>query len=314
MLRELARLALGVVRDKLQGARIADDALVEGLGVQPRARATIAYLVLAANLMMYVTGLGVGVVNGTDASQDFFLTFANVGEEVEAGEFYRILSSTFLHDSFMHLASSCYALGTVAPAVERVLGPPTFLATYLLSGAAGSIATFLFVDSVTVGASGGIFGVIGALLAFLWKTRKPQENNELLRSIGGIVAVNLVLAASQDSAIDNLGHFAGLLTGLYLGWGLSPSVPAGSAALPPGAQRASEAGEAGGNPALRPAPLAAPDPARPPVLEELRRWAGYAAFAASLALVVAGAVVARTGQLPLPKGPDLAGFLGQGLV
>ena len=50
----------------------------------------------------------------------------------------------------MHLASSCYALGTVAPAVERVLGPPTFLATYLLSGAAGSIATFLFVDSVTV--------------------------------------------------------------------------------------------------------------------------------------------------------------------
>ena len=66
----------------------------------------------------------------------------------------RILSSTFLHDSFMHLASSCYALGTVAPAVERVLGPPTFLATYLLSGAAGSIATFLFVDSVTVRAAG----------------------------------------------------------------------------------------------------------------------------------------------------------------
>ena len=62
----------------------------------------------------------------------------------------RIFSSTFLHDSFVHLASSCYALGTVAPAVERVLGPPTFLATYLLSGAAGSIATFLFVDSVTV--------------------------------------------------------------------------------------------------------------------------------------------------------------------
>ena len=62
----------------------------------------------------------------------------------------RILSSTFLHDSFVHLASSCYALGTIAPAVERALGPLTFLATYLLSGAAGSIATFAFVDSVTV--------------------------------------------------------------------------------------------------------------------------------------------------------------------
>jgi membrane associated rhomboid family serine protease len=67
----------------------------------------------------------------------------------------RILSSTFLHDSFVHLASSCYALGTIAPAVERALGPLTFLATYLLSGAAGSIATFAFVDSVTVRRTSG---------------------------------------------------------------------------------------------------------------------------------------------------------------
>lgn len=114
------------------------------------------------------------------------------------------------------------------------------------------------------------------------------------------------------------GHFAGLLTGLYLGWGLAPAVP------PPkdprllpgaGAERA-KLGEAGSgsvtDPHLNPDPI--PSRADPAVLEELRRWAGYAAFAASLALVTAGAVVARTGQLPIPKGPALEGFLGRGLL
>ena len=110
------------------------------------------------------------------------------------------------------------------------------------------------------------------------------------------------------------GHFAGLLTGLYLGWGLAPSVPPPGAALPPGAA-SNGAGEAGGgNPAMHPGAPPQPGLPKPAVLEELRRWAGYAAFAASLGLVTAAAVVARTGQLPLPKGPDLAGFLGQGLV
>ena len=110
------------------------------------------------------------------------------------------------------------------------------------------------------------------------------------------------------------GHFAGLLTGLYLGWGLAPSVPPPSAAPPPRAVR-DGAGEAGGSdPAMHSGPPPQPGLPKPAVLEELRRWAGYAAFAASLGLVTAAAVVARTGQLPLPKGPDLAGFLGQGLV
>lgn len=91
-------------------------------------------------------------------------------------------------------------------------------------------------------------------------------------------------------------------------------MPPAGAALPPGAAP-DAAGEAGGcDPVTHPAPPPQPGLPKPAVLEELRRWAGYTAFAASLGLVTAAAVVARTGQLPLPKGPDLAGFLGQGLV
>ena len=74
----------------------------------------------------------------------------------------RLLTANFLHDSFAHLASSCYALATVAPAIEEVLGGDIFLAVYILSGVAGSVGTFIFGDAVTVGASSGIFGLIGA--------------------------------------------------------------------------------------------------------------------------------------------------------
>ncbi len=106
------------------------------------------------------------------------------------------------------------------------------------------------------------------------------------------------------------GHFAGLLTGMYLGWGMAPNVPRGGKAPSPGpaAAEGGGGGEAGaaGQPAAGPVAPAA-------VLEGFRRWTGFAAFAASLGLVVATTVVARTGTLPGFKGPDLF-FLGHGPV
>ena len=73
----------------------------------------------------------------------------------------RLVSSAFLHDSFSHLALNTYALYTVAPEVEAVLGHWTFLSVYLLAGLAGSSAAFVFGDTITVGASTCVFGLIG---------------------------------------------------------------------------------------------------------------------------------------------------------
>jgi len=73
----------------------------------------------------------------------------------------RLVTSAFLHDSFSHLMLNTYALYTVAPEVEAVLGHWTFLSVYLLSGLAGSSAAFVFGDTITVGASTCIFGLIG---------------------------------------------------------------------------------------------------------------------------------------------------------
>ena len=81
----------------------------------------------------------------------------------------RLITANFVHDSFAHLAGSSYALATVAPAIEEVLGWDIFLAVYLMSSLGGNVATFAFGDALTVGASSGIFGLIGG----------PQHNSFL---------------------------------------------------------------------------------------------------------------------------------------
>ena len=73
----------------------------------------------------------------------------------------RLASSSFLHDSFAHLCTSSYALWTIAPQVESVLGSGTFLSVYYLSGLAGNVLSFEYGDAITVGASSATFGLIG---------------------------------------------------------------------------------------------------------------------------------------------------------
>ena len=73
----------------------------------------------------------------------------------------RLLKSSFMDDIFQHLALNVFALFQIAPEVESVLGYQTFLAVYLLAGLGGSTATFVFGDTITVGASSCIFGLIG---------------------------------------------------------------------------------------------------------------------------------------------------------
>ena len=75
----------------------------------------------------------------------------------------RLLTCTFLHAGLLHLGLNCFALYSIGPDVEAVMGYSTFAAIYLLSGLGGSIASFLFSDLVTVGASGAIFGLLGVL-------------------------------------------------------------------------------------------------------------------------------------------------------
>jgi rhomboid protease GluP len=74
---------------------------------------------------------------------------------------HRLLSCTFLHAGVLHLGLNCLALYNIGPDVEAVFGYASFCTIYILAGLAGSTASFLFSDLVTVGASGAIFGLLG---------------------------------------------------------------------------------------------------------------------------------------------------------
>ncbi|KAK9906739.1 hypothetical protein WJX75_007125 [Coccomyxa subellipsoidea] len=219
----LVQNAKGFLLDKLKRTTAEDLIVNEDAAALPKIKPRIAYLLLAINLGVYGAGLVAGLgPEGADAQQDYFLALAKTDVGVEAGEYYRLITANFLHDSFVHLGASCYALATVAPAIEEVLGWDIFLATYLLSSIGGSVGTFILGDAVTVGASSGIFGVIGALVAYLLKNRSLERTSKQLVSIAGVVGVNLVMGGIQETSIDNIGHAAGLLTGAYIGYGLAP--------------------------------------------------------------------------------------------
>ncbi|KAK9820107.1 hypothetical protein WJX72_006208 [[Myrmecia] bisecta] len=204
----------------------------------------VAYVMLGLNLAVYGAGVGLALLQGGDASNDYFLALAKVNEAVVAGEYWRLLTANFLHAGLLHLGLNCLALYSLAPDAEAVLGYGTFTAVYLLSGLSGSLASFLFSDAVTVGASGAIFGLLGALGAYFLKNRELKGSTRQILYIAAVAGFNLILGTNGDSMIDNSGHIGGLVAGAWLGWGMGPKfvitrelkIPDGSLTIPEGAE------------------------------------------------------------------------------
>ncbi|OCA91108.1 rhomboid family intramembrane serine protease [Bacillus sp. FJAT-27225] len=127
------------------------------------------------------------------------------------GEWWRFFAPIFLHIGFLHLAMNTLGLYFVGTAVERILGSARFLFVYLLAGFGGSLASFLFSHDLSAGASGAIFGLLGALLYF-----GVTFPNLFFRTMGPtvffIIIFNLVFGFSV-SMVDNAGHLGGLVGG-----------------------------------------------------------------------------------------------------
>lgn len=154
------------------------------------------------------------------------------GLTLGAGELWRLLSATFLHADLMHLGMNMWALYTLGPAVERLFGARAFVAVYLAAALGGSIASLGFTlrdnpNLPTVGASGAIFGLMGALLGFALARRGtvPRElYRSLLRSSLFFIGLNVLIGFSLPF-IDNAAHLGGLAAGVAGGVLLSRDLP-----------------------------------------------------------------------------------------
>ena len=140
-----------------------------------------------------------------------YLLGANIKEAVVGGEIFRLITSTFLHASLLHLLFNMYALYIIGNQLESYIGKIKFLIVYLVSAISGSLMSCVFTTGISVGASGAIFGLLGSLLYFGYHYRL-YLGSVLKSQIIPLILINLIFGF-MDPRIDNASHIGGLIGG-----------------------------------------------------------------------------------------------------
>jgi rhomboid protease GluP len=143
---------------------------------------------------------------------------ANHPELIARGEWWRLVASMFLHIGILHLLLNGWALYQLGSLVELWLGSTRLLLTYFVTGIAGSLASVMFTQQLSAGASGAIFGLLGALISFLLRRRDmlTPGAKSLLGQLVLWAGINVVFGFSTPG-IDNSAHLGGCAAGLVLG-------------------------------------------------------------------------------------------------
>ena len=156
---------------------------------------------------------------------------ARVNAAILAGQWHRLVSPVFLHGGGMHLLSNLFSLWRVGPLVEAAFGPARTLLLYLLAGVGGNLAGLAWGSpkGMSIGASGAVFGLMGAVGGFVLRNRRAlgSYGDLLLRNTAMTLALNLYVGTRRGSGIDNLAHVGGFLTGGLLAILLAPQSPRG---------------------------------------------------------------------------------------
>ncbi|HSF43145.1 MAG TPA: rhomboid family intramembrane serine protease [Thermoanaerobaculia bacterium] len=176
-------------------------------------RAPVTKLLLVAIVAIF--GLQIwGETSGTD----LVALGANERTSVLAGQYWRLLTSMFLHGGFLHLALNAWGLYQLGTLFESWLGSTRMLGTYFVSGIAGSVASIVWTQMPSVGASGAIFGLLGALIAFLLKRHEAlsPQGKSILSQLVMWAVINVFIGASTPG-IDNAAHLGGCAAGFLIG-------------------------------------------------------------------------------------------------
>jgi membrane associated rhomboid family serine protease len=159
----------------------------------------VSKVIIGINVVVYVLQQSVS---------GFTFRFENIGVYVADGDYYRLLTAAFLHASILHIALNMYALYLFGPPVEAAIGRVRFAALYLVSALGGSALSYAFANPLvpSLGASGAVFGLLGAYLVL---------NRKLGRDTSGVMAllvINFVFGLIAPN-IDWRAHLGGLITG-----------------------------------------------------------------------------------------------------
>ena len=199
-------------------------------------RVYVVHALIAINVAVFALMVASGVSAANPTIPQLIAWGANFGPSVFGGEWWRLLTCTFVHIGIVHIALNMWALAVSGPLVARMVGNTGFLLLYLIAGLGGSLASLLWnPEIVSAGASGAVFGVFGGLLGILQQQRgvvPPAALARLRNSNLSFLGYNLFFGLTQPN-IDMAAHIGGLAVGFLCGRILSrPFTPEGAAARP----------------------------------------------------------------------------------
>ncbi|HET7807106.1 MAG TPA: rhomboid family intramembrane serine protease [Gaiellaceae bacterium] len=191
---------------KPQGARRVSAGMRRGTFEGTGALATKT--LIAVNVVIYVITAAQGAGFNSPGGS-LYLRWVLFGPLVASGDWWRLITSAFLHASLLHIAFNMYFLWFVGSAVEAALGRGRFLLIYFVSALAGSAGALVHTPNApVVGASGAIFGILGAALVL-----ERQRNYVLGGSAAALIVINLILSFTLNN-ISIGGHIGGLIGGV----------------------------------------------------------------------------------------------------
>ncbi|MDP4675784.1 MAG: rhomboid family intramembrane serine protease [Actinomycetes bacterium] len=166
------------------------------------AKPRVTYVVIGINLAAFLLQLAVGI--NTLAIDYGMWPFGIAIDD----QWWRLVTSAFLHGSILHIAFNMYVLFVLGPPLERILGHARFLLLYLVAALGGSVTSYAFSDirTVSVGASGAIFGLMGALIVAGRRLRTD------IRQVAVLLGINVVIGFIAPG-VDWRAHLGGLVVG-----------------------------------------------------------------------------------------------------
>ena len=171
---------------------------------------SVTYILIAINVIVYAVGT-LGILTG---KFDLYTALALHKSYVQSGQVYRLITAAFTHESIFHLLMNMYSLYIIGSQVETYIGKYKYTIIYFFSAITGCLLSCVVNTSWSLGASGAIFGLMGALCYFGYHYRLYLDN-ALKTQIVPLILLNLALGFIIPN-IDNAAHIGGLVGGLFM--------------------------------------------------------------------------------------------------
>ncbi|HEX9695931.1 MAG TPA: rhomboid family intramembrane serine protease [Actinomycetota bacterium] len=170
-------------------------------------------IIVGINVVIFVLMFA----TGAPQAQRTLVRFGALVRPLPEGQWWRLFSSMFVHIGLLHLVFNMFALTIFGPPMEERYGKARFLSLYFASGLLGGAASLTFNDGfgIAAGASGAVFGILGAWIAFYARHRNLSGARQQLQSLLMLVGINLLLGLVGP--IDNFAHLGGLVAGFAMG-------------------------------------------------------------------------------------------------